>query len=275
MKTLRFLFLAFILTFGCHTDSPLAPSSSLVVVRGYLYAGEAVQDIRLTGTLPLGSDETVAPAINTAQVALFKAGKKYDLVASAGDSGYYHYPEADLSVEPDDEFQIQVQYQDQLITAATAVPPAPVDVSISRTTLQLPDFDTMFQMREQGISMDSLRALTSLSVSWQQEANALYFVVVKNLEDNPVSSDMIFRGGPRPFISRPMPVGSYNVNAQMVTHYGRHEVKVYRVNQEYADLYQSRNQDSRDLNEPLTNIENGLGVFSAFTSQSVYFTLEQ
>ena len=48
MKTLRFLFLAFILTFGCHTDSPLAPDATLVVVRGYLYAGEAVQDIRLT-----------------------------------------------------------------------------------------------------------------------------------------------------------------------------------------------------------------------------------
>ena len=40
----------------------------------------------------------------------------------------------------------------------------------------------------------------------------------------------------------------------MMTHLGKHRVKVCRVNQEYADLYQSRNQDSRDLNEPLTNI---------------------
>jgi len=275
MKPLRYLLFAFILTFGCHTDSPLAPSPSLVVVRGYLYAGEAVQDIRLTGTLPLGSENTVAPPINTAQVSLLKAGEKYDLVASAGASGYYHYPSTDLRVEPGDEFQIQVRYQDQWITAVTTVPSPPLDVTISRTTLRLPDFDTMFQMREQGISMDSLRSMTSVAVNWQQETGALYYVVVKNLEDNPVSSDVQFRGGPRPFISQPMPVGSYNVNAQMVTHYGRHEVKVYRVNQEYADLYQSRNQDSRDLNEPLTNIENGLGVFSAFSSQSVYFTLEQ
>jgi len=275
MRTIGLLFLAFILTLGCHTDSPLAPNKTLVVVRGYLYAGEAVQDIRLTGTLPLGSEDTVAPPINSAQVSLLKAGKKYDLVASAGDSGYYHYPATDLTVAPGDEFQIQVSYQNQVITAATTVPPAPQEVAISKSTLQLPDFDTMFQMREKGISMDSLRALTSLTVTWQEEADALYYVVIKNLEDNPVSSDSQFRGGPRTFISQPRPGGEYDVNAMMVTHYGKHEVRVYRVNQEYADLYQSRNQDSRDLNEPLTNIENGLGVFSAFSSKSVYFTLEQ
>jgi hypothetical protein len=46
-------------------------------------------------------------------------------------------------------------------------------------------------------------------------------------------------------------------------------VRVYRVNKEYADLYRSRQQDTRSLNEPLTNVQNGLGVFSAFASDSV------
>jgi len=52
-------------------------------------------------------------------------------------------------------------------------------------------------------------------------------------------------------------------------------VSVYRVNQEYADLYEGRRQDSRDLNEPSTNIENGLGVFSAFNSDSTFFEAYQ
>jgi hypothetical protein len=43
---------------------------------------------------------------------------------------------------------------------------------------------------------------------------------------------------------------------------------VYRINQEYADLYRTRQQDSRDLNEPLSNVVNGLGVFSAFNGVS-------
>jgi hypothetical protein len=64
---------------------------------------------------------------------------------------------------------------------------------------------------------------------------------------------------------------SYSINHRIIIHYGRHQVKLYRINQEYADLYMSRQQDSRDLNEPLTNIQNGLGVFSAFNSEIVYF----
>ena len=77
--------------------------------------------------------------------------------------------------------------------------------------------------------------------------------------------------GPMRFISAPGSSNEYQVNRFMITHYGDHLVRVYHVNQEYADLYISRQQDSRDLNEPLSNIDNGLGVFSAFNSSSVTF----
>ena len=43
--------------------------------------------------------------------------------------------------------------------------------------------------------------------------------------------------------------------------------QVYRVNRECLDLYESRQLDTRDLNEPLINIEGVLGVFSALQGQ--------
>lgn len=55
------------------------------------------------------------------------------------------------------------------------------------------------------------------------------------------------------------------------TQYGTHKVTIYHVNEEYALLYETSTQDSRDLNEPYTNINNGLGIFSGFASQEVYF----
>jgi hypothetical protein len=33
----------------------------------------------------------------------------------------------------------------------------------------------------------------------------------------------------------------------------------------------SLNQDSRELNEPYSHIRNGLGIFTAFNSDTVYF----
>lgn len=50
------------------------------------------------------------------------------------------------------------------------------------------------------------------------------------------------------------------------SYHGRYLVKVYRVNQEYRDLYETQEQDSRNLIEPLSNIENGLEIFSTFHS---------
>ena len=256
---------------SCTDESPTIPQTDLIVVRGYIYAGESVDDIQLTSTLPLGSEEIQAPPINDAQVSLTKNGAVYDLVLSLGDSGFYHYNGDDLTVETGDIIKIQVKYENQDVFGISEVPEAPKDISISKTTLTFPDFDTIWELRQQGVSMDSFRASMMLTVNWEQEEDALYYVLVENIDENPVSFESQYGRPPREFISQPTSKGEYTVNAMMMTHLGKHIVKVYRVNQEYADLYQSRDQDSRDLNEPLTNIEGGLGIFSAFNCDSVFF----
>ena len=55
------------------------------------------------------------------------------------------------------------------------------------------------------------------------------------------------------------------------TQYGSHKVTIYKVNEEYALLYEISEQDSRDLNEPYTNINNCLGIFSGFANQEFFF----
>ena len=259
----------FIIFSGCTLDSLIAFDDDLIVVRAYIYANEPISDIQVTGTIPLGSEATELPPINDADVVLIKEGQRYSLVPSEGDSGYYHYDGDDLVVETGDKYEIEVKYQNQLATGTTYVPEAPEGVTISKSTLNFPDFDTMPGYGEQGASLDSM----SLTINWQQVNDALYFVVVENTDENPTAVDTNFIGGYKRFISSPFASDEFEVNAMMMTHYGDHVVKVYRVNQEYADLYESRDQDSRDLNEPLTNINGGLGIFSAFNSNDVYFEL--
>ena len=50
-----------------------------------------------------------------------------------------------------------------------------------------------------------------------------------------------------------------------------HQVRVYRVTEEYAALEAFRIQNLDELSEPPTNIENGLGIFTAFSSAVVEF----
>jgi len=274
MKKIALFFVAFLaLSFSCTKESPLSAGSDLVVVRAYLFAGEPVTDIQITGTLPLGSEETEAPPINDAQVALIKDGRQYDLTLSPGDSGYYHYTGNDLLVEQGDVFEIDVVHNDKVATGKAVVPAPPEDLALSSTTLYIPT-EITFPFDP------ALDSTSSITVSWKRDSTSLFYVVVENVEENPdsIASFGGFRGGmggSRRFMSTPTSQNEYRIQRFSLSYYGKHTVRIYRVNQEYADLYGSRLQDSRDLNEPLTNIENGLGVFSAFNSVKAEFTVVQ
>lgn len=256
---------------ACSEDSPLEPSDDLIVVRGYIYSGEPVNDIQITTTLPLGSEETSAPPVNDAEVSLIKAGVSYALVPSDGDSGYYHYTGDDLAVGPEEEFEIRVEYNGEIVTGKTVVPFPPEDVTLSSDVLSVPEEIGFGPMPEDSTS--------GVTITWSEDEESLFYVVIECVEENPEEIPTPFQGQSDDgrikmrFVVPPTNNNEYFVRRFSLTYYGEHVVKVYRVNQEYADLYESRTQDSRDLNEPLTNIENGLGIFSAFASDAVSFTV--
>lgn len=66
------------------------------------------------------------------------------------------------------------------------------------------------------------------------------------------------RFGPARAVFSPTAADSMAIGFNQVKYYGLHRVRVYRVNDEYAQLYATQQQDSRDLNfEPFTNIQGG------------------
>jgi hypothetical protein len=279
MKTLLLMILSPLafLFFSCNSDTSMSPGNELVVVRGYIYANEPVWDIQITHTLQLGSADSTAPPINDAQVTLVKNNVNYALTPSEGDSGYYHYPGNDLVIETGDQIQLNVAYQNKSISSKTVVPSPPSGIALDKTEIYVPNFSGGFPRDttafDPGAGFD--RGNFELTVTWDPDPNALFYVVVQNIEENPVAIETGFRGpgGNRRMVFPPTNRNEYQINTMSLTHYGKHIVRVYRVNQEYADLYGSRQQDSRELNEPLTNIEGGLGIFSAFNSVSATFTV--
>lgn len=257
----------------CTDKSPLISLNESIVVEAYLYAGEPVDDIKLMGTLPLDADSAdVPPPINTATVRLIKNGTSYELQLAPGDSGYYHYTGDDLSVETGDRFRLEIEYMDLLVSAETTVPEAPQNVQLSGTTLKVPDFTDFEGMREWFESGEENRDLV---LTWDNDSAQFFYVTLQNLDEDPEPVESGFNERFRGFITPPINDDRYAVRAMTFTHLGHYQIDVYRVNQEYVDLYESRNQDSRDLNEPLTNISNGLGVFTTFNFVSSEFTVTQ
>jgi hypothetical protein len=245
-------------TAGCEPAPFSLPADERLVVQAYLYAGEPVQDIRITSTLPLGSTASVAPPVNDAEVTLRRAGQRYVLVPAPGDSGYYHYPGSDLVVAPGDVFDLEVTARGATVTARTTVPPRPDAVSVSPSELRV----------------DGVWATEAPVVRWPNPGRDWYFITHRNAEADPepiFEGTIIIRQGL--VVSEPVAADSAVISVFTLRHFGRYDVKVFRVNEEYVRLYMSLRQDTRDLNEPATNIENGIGIFTAFSSGEASFTL--
>ena len=258
---------------GCDDgDSPLSSGTELLVVTGYLFAGEPVGEVDVSVTVPLDSESEVAPAVNDARLVLTVNETSYELELALGDSGRYAYPAGDLTVMPGDALSLRVERGDMVVRAATVVPPAPVNLTVSAERLVV-EPDTAFagfggfgRFARQGED-----AGETLTVSWEAEEDARYFVTIENVEADPDSVESLFARPPGSFASPLMRGNSLAIQSLFIGFYGTHEVRVFRVTEEYAALEAFRFQNLDELAEPPTNIENGLGIFTAFSSAVVEF----
>lgn len=266
---IAFLIACIILIVGCK-DSSVSdnPQNSQLVVEAFIYSGEKIENINLSKTLPLGSEDTTGTPLSDAQITISKNGIGYKLTPNTALPGNYIYGGNDLTVEPGNVFSIEITYQGNKTTAITTVPQKPVNVNISAPTLLIAPFTGGF-----GPGGPMAGDTTSIKVTWDNPDSSLYYVVIENLEAATTTIDSGRFMRERRMTFPPSATKEFVIARRNLSYYGKHKAIVYKVNQEYADLYESRNQDSRNLNEPLTNIKNGLGIFSAFSSQEVYFTV--
>lgn len=274
MKTLNkiipVLFLIFISS--CEDVPDFDQGESEPVVEAFIYEGESVDDIYLKKTVPFNSGSDIEPEpINDAIITISNNGQDFVLSQVTNEPGRYFYDGADLSINIGDSYQLAFEYEDRMISSITTIPNKPNDVLISTDLIEIPEINSLQDLRGFRESFQK-----TIDVSWNNGDGSYFYLVIENIEDRPSSIDPtdIFGdvGLNFEFTSEPTQEGLFQLRPMIhYSQYGRHKVTIYKVNEEYALLYETSAQDSRDLNEPYTNINNGLGIFSGFSSQEFYF----
>ncbi len=269
----KFLILSLILLFGfsCNQTDETDPK---FVIEGFIYAGEPVNDIKVKEQIGIDKPDSIDRLISDAEVILIKTDKSYQLQY---DEGTYKYFGSDLIVEPDDLFRLEVTVGNRMAYAETRVPEATKGLTISDTELIVPEIILSFGLIEK---LSELFFTARLTTSWDNPTDELHFIAIEpvvNVYDSIFPSR--FPQEARDFLAefkfapQALEVDTFNIIGIAFETYGRHRAKVYRVNQEYADLFDNPEQDSRDLTSPPTNVNNGFGIFSAFASDSVFFDI--
>jgi hypothetical protein len=257
---MRRLGLVVLIVAGC-SASPTLPYHEQLVVTGYLYAYRPVTDIEVTSTIPLTSGDTMGTPISDATVRLTKRGITYELSPSAT-AGLYGYTGGDLTVASGDTFDLTVVHGSHTATARAIVPQPPVALALSATQMTI---DTA-----SGLPFDTVPFV----VRWSNPAKDYFFTVVEPVDSNQRTIPGLGSGGQTvggSVFSTPTRTDSTVVPFTSIHYYGPQRLRLYRVPPEYVALYESRQQDSRNLNEPATNIHGGLGIFSAFAGDSASF----
>ncbi|MEM9675307.1 MAG: DUF4249 family protein [Bacteroidota bacterium] len=257
---------------ACEEVPEFQEEESAPVVQAYLYAGEPVDDVRLTELVPFVSDVEEVPVITDAEIAIISEGNRYSLSPASELEGTYRYEGEDLIIASGSTYGLEFSYQGELITAETTVPFPPEEAQISQSEISVPQILTrrdLLQIR------DSFSE--TIDVTWDNDEGEYYYVLIENLEANPEPID-VNNSLPRQFSFVSEPTQENIFPLRLFVHYqqyGLHRVRLFRVNEEYANLYESLEQDSRNLNEPFSNVRNGLGIFTGFAYDEVYFEVKK
>ncbi len=265
MKKLGFIQLLVVITLGACTDEEFDPSSAeVMIVEGYLYANQPIE-VRLSQLVPFVTDEETFE-IEDAQLHISDGVTSYLLTHDEDEPGRYYLPENELLPSTANTYEIAVDYFGVTTSASTVIPDKPLEVSLSVNEIEIEpieSFEDVFDRVEGDV----------VEVYWENETSEYFYILVENIEFNPRDVNRLNFGGGQPnftFTTEPTNLDVHNIRPFSLLQYGTYRIIVFKVAQEYVDLYQTADQDSRNLTEPLTNINNGLGIFTSFNSDTVY-----
>lgn len=270
MKKILFILLLF--NFSC-LQVEQSPENNYVV-EAYVYTGERVNDITLKTLVSLDNPEGESIMISNGTVKMVKNDREYDLTYNQG-TNKYEIQEQTLNISPGDDLFLEVNVDGRESAATTTVPSFPKGLSLSKDEMIIPEIKSAADF----IGNDPL-ADAEIIMDWDNPANELHYVVIEfrsNLLRPILPPDVqeVVDGILEDFaiITPPDTVSSYTITGALLPSYGPYIARLYKVNQEYADLFESEEQDSRDLNDPPSNIINARGIFTAFSSDSLSFEI--
>ncbi len=173
------------------------------------------------------------------------------------------YTSMQLTIDAGDEVSLSFEYNNLTITSQSEIPTKPSGFSLSPSSIEIST-----EMGP-GSGGDDL-----IEIEWDNPDADYHMLVVENIEDDPeLIREEDDDRPPRSFRNEPTQGESQEIRGMGFTYYGRHRVVLFKLNPEYAALYEDLNTTSLDLTAPPSNITNGLGIFTGINSDTLYINV--
>lgn len=262
MKHIHLLVPALLFIAACEKTALTTATESVnrPVVEAYLVPGQEPA-VRITYQLAFASTDTLVRPIEGLEVWVAAEGQEHLLTYSTADNLYH--ADGSWQVEAGTTYQLHFEHNGALVTAESTVPQKPQGFTASASTIALPQFTPG--------SGTPPSFPDPIDLGWDNSDGAYYLVVVENLETDP---EAIFEDNgnrpPRPvFRSEPEQTNTFQIGFQNFQYYGAHRVVLFKLNAEYASLYDDNGNSSQNLTAPYTNVTGGLGIFTGLNADTL------
>ena len=269
IKKSFFCLITLLLLNACTEEASVTLDTKTAVVEAYLFAGQAADSIRIIQSYSYARENTDLITLNELEVQISDGQQTFDLDHST--EGIYQNP--DFIPQSGATYVLTFDHNGETIRSETFVPQKRT-ISISKTSVELEKITDFGDFIDSGFG----GVQDAIEVVWDNSEGDYYYVVIENMEDNPefvndLLAEFQENGNALRFfqITEPEISNFYAISTRRdLTQFGTYRIIVYRVNPEYAALYETAGTSSINIATPPSNIENGLGIFTGVSSDTVY-----
>lgn len=260
-----FILFPFLLFTACEGENITSLSTETAVVEAYLFAGQGIDSVKITQSTSYSSNDSLLLTLDGLEVTI-SDGTNTFLLESLGEGVYQNL---NAIVESGLTYSLQFEHKGETITAETYVPTYK-EATASTEAI------TMQKIGAGTFPPNIGEQLDPIELEWDNSEGDYFYVVVQNIEDNPEVINELFGDARRPFrfISEPQITNFYAIDPRReIQQFGMHQIIVFRVNPEYAALYETSGTTSTTIAQPPTNVVNGLGLFTGVSSDTLFLNV--
>jgi hypothetical protein len=253
-KIIWMLILIFPLMNSCKKNSS-DDYTAKAIVEAYLTPGKTVS-LHLTSEIMYMTSDSAIGLDNLAPIISCN-GQSYQLTSSG--NGYY-VSDTTLHIIEGNTYNLEFIYNGVTVSSSTVIPTKPSGFEASGTSIVVQQFDpnsgTMPTFPE------------PIELTWDNPNHDYYMIVVRNIESTLVPTDTVNANKPA-FRTQPTQSNTYKIQPMQFKYYGTHNIILYKLNPEYAALYNDNGSNSLNLTSPESNIDNGWGIFTGINADTL------
>ncbi|KAA6302553.1 MAG: hypothetical protein EZS26_001385 [Candidatus Ordinivivax streblomastigis] len=173
-------------------------------------------------------------------------------------TGIYSLALEEDTIRAGQEYNLQFEYNGKAVKASTFIPQPVTGLKIEPESITRTSFSYYW-----GMDSDT----TQIFLSWDNPDNGFYQVYIDASNASSSGFDTNFRKR----VMQPIQASSYTTSLREFRTAGIYFIYVYKVNKEYVELYER--VSSTDLANPVSFIDNALGIFTSMSVAGVRFTV--